>query len=124
MNDSLRFKIVLGCLIVAALEAPQAMLQFFEDFGGPYGAAIKTEARAARVSEGKPRSSATLLAAWRGSRSSLGSPAFDPHAIDARILDIEPSIPVSMAIINDVESQRVFERSLEIGAAGEPHADR
>jgi hypothetical protein len=38
MNDSLRWLLVLGCLCIVFLEAPQDLLQLFEDCGGAYPA--------------------------------------------------------------------------------------
>ena len=38
MNDSLRWLLVLGCLCIVFLEAPQDFLQVLQDFSGAYPA--------------------------------------------------------------------------------------
>ncbi len=38
MSESLRWKLCLGCLLVAALEAPKSALLVLEDLEGPYAA--------------------------------------------------------------------------------------
>ena len=48
MNESLRWKLVLGCLMIAALEAPHAFLLLVEDFTGPYRSSIEEGSSAAR----------------------------------------------------------------------------
>jgi hypothetical protein len=42
MNDSLRWLLGLGCLCIVFLEAPQDLLQLFEDCGGAYPASISS----------------------------------------------------------------------------------
>jgi hypothetical protein len=39
MNESVRWIVVLGCLCIAALEAPQCCLQLVQDMAGSYPAA-------------------------------------------------------------------------------------
>ena len=36
MSESLRWKLVLGCILIAGLEVPEVALQLFQDLGGPY----------------------------------------------------------------------------------------
>ena len=45
MNESLRWKLVLGCLMLAALEAPRTSLVLAEDLGGPYSTGIEAARR-------------------------------------------------------------------------------
>jgi hypothetical protein len=36
MNESLRWQLIVGCLMIVALEAPRTSLVLAEDLGGPY----------------------------------------------------------------------------------------
>jgi hypothetical protein len=39
MSENLRWMLVVGCLMIAALEAPRTTLLLAEDLGGPYAPA-------------------------------------------------------------------------------------
>lgn len=49
MNESLRWKLVLGCLMIAVLEAPRTSLVLAEDLGGPYSTGIEAARREAAL---------------------------------------------------------------------------
>jgi len=70
MNHALRWMLILGCLMLAVLEAPRSSALVVEDLGGPYGA--RPVPVAASV-ESAPQSA--LLA-----RSDLGVGAADARA--------------------------------------------
>jgi len=58
MNQALRWMLILGCLMLAVLEAPRSSALVAEDLAGPYG-----ETPAARVATPVPQhSSAAELA--------------------------------------------------------------
>lgn len=38
MNESLRWQLIVGCLMIVALEAPRTSIVLAEDLGGPYAA--------------------------------------------------------------------------------------
>jgi len=44
MNHALRWMLILGCLMLAVLEAPRSSALVVEDLGGPYGAVSVPEA--------------------------------------------------------------------------------
>ena len=59
MSESLRWKLCLGCLVLVALEAPQAGLLVLEDLAGPYAPAVSD----ASVGADGSRAQAALVAA-------------------------------------------------------------
>ncbi len=66
MNESLRWKLCLGCLLVAALELPHVGMLVLQDLSGPYsmGATGATSAPGhVAVRSEAPRRSAALAAA-------------------------------------------------------------
>lgn len=58
MNESVRWMLCLGCLLLVALEAPQAALLVLEDLAGPYSARTPASVQA-------PLTSAALVAAMQ-----------------------------------------------------------
>jgi hypothetical protein len=67
MNDNLRWKIVLGCALIAALEIPQGLSLVLQDLSGPYTHAVDAapqSAEAAQIPRERHPTLVTMVHPW------------------------------------------------------------
>lgn len=107
MNESLRWKLVLGCLLIAGLEVPEVALQLLQDLGGPYRPDQHPTARL-EAAPALARPPAILVAALELPRREASLPFLASGARAA--WECAPSFPSFMRIRSNPEEPRADDR--------------